>query len=231
MIGMTTSARAGVISTGTRAPPSVVSFSEPGRRNFSGTGPAARSRFDSPAGRKRPSGPTPSGNTSYRAGSRAPTIVRAEIRETSRSTERPPKSTTTRRRLKGSPAYDADVFDRRRAAQLLEYVPGRRGIDRDDRRRLRPVAPGEREVGDIDPGRAEERSDRPHDARDIAVADEKNRSFRAELQRQAVHLHHAGIAPGEERGVRARRRRSHEGHANRADVVAGVLVAGRDDRN
>src|SRR5262249_5650723 len=147
MIGMTTSARAGVISAGTIAPDSAVSSPAPGRRNLSGTGPAVRRRLDSEAGRNRPSGPTASGSTSYRDGSSAPAIVRAEIRETSRSTERPPKRTTTRRRLKRSPAHDPDVLDGGSVPQPVERVPRRRGIHPDDGRGFRAVAAREREDG------------------------------------------------------------------------------------
>ena len=102
MIGKTTSARPGPISAGTSAceepappPLDAVLLRDRARRREgartpprTGTGRPARR----PAARPRTS----------RDRAR-PTIVAAEIRETSRSTERPPKSTTTRRRLTSSP--------------------------------------------------------------------------------------------------------------------------------
>src|SRR5215470_12927021 len=231
MIGTTTSARAGVISAGTSARESSVSSTLPGRRNFSGTEPAARRRLESAAGRKWPSGPTANGTTSYFEGSSAPTIVRAEMRETSRSTERPPKRTTTRRRLTCSPAHDPDVLDRGRAAQLLQGVPRRRGIHGDDRGRLRTVTPGEREVRDVDAGRAQERPDGPDDPGHVPVAQEDDRPLRPEFQRQVVHLDDPGVAPRKERRIGAGGAGADERDADRADVVSRKLVPRRDDRH
>ncbi len=223
MIGNTTSTRPGRICSGTIASPAGSS-----RRNFSGTAPSARRRDDSTAGRNRPSSPTARGRTSYRVGSRARQIVRAEMRETSRSTDRPPKRTTIRVRRHHVTTRTSSTAGacRRRSStaggggESTAITAAARG----------PVAAGEREVGDVDAGLAEDGADTADDSGDVAIAQVDDRPFRPELERQPVDLDHSGVLPREEGGVGPAGRGAGERQAERAGVDAGLLVPRLADR-
>ena len=197
MIGKTTSTRPGAISEGTSAP---VPWSA-ARGTARGRGPprAASARL---GGRQEPAVLAHGDGHDFvagrveRAGDRARRDPRDLALDGPASEEhgdpRPAHQVTTR---------TSSTAGRR--AEAVENRGGRGRVDGDDRRRARAVAAGEREVGDVDAGLAEDRADAADDAGHVAVAEEDDRPLRPELERKTVDLDDAGVAPDEERRVGA----------------------------
>ena len=94
-----------------------------------------------------------------------------------------------------------------------------------------PVAAREREVGDVDPGLAEDRADAADHARHVVVAQIDDGALGPELERQAVDLHDTGVAPVKRvASALPFEPAARERHADGPRVVPGLLVARVADR-